>query len=80
MHYAKVYIEPVAYSCQKMSPFHDAECNTFTDSSDNDKSAGAHVISVSYWKHVQINVFLWQPYTVCKTVVIPKSTDVESLL
>ena len=39
-------IEPVAYSGQKMSPFHDAECNTFTDSSDNDKSAGAHVMSV----------------------------------
>jgi len=86
MHYAKVYPVTVrVYSGQKMSQFHDAGCNTFTDSSDKWLTvcwSTCHVC-YSYWKHLQINVFLWQPYTVGKTDVILKfvvSTDVESLL
>ena len=63
-----------------MSPFHDAECNTFTDSSDNDRLHGAHnLLAYSYCKYVQINVFLCQPYTVCKTDVIPKSVGLTDV-
>ena len=46
-------------SSHKMSPFHDAKCNTFTDSSNND-SLLEHLSLIFYWKHVQINVFLFR--------------------